>query len=67
VVRNAEIGIAVSVAAGAGSAAITGNLIAGSTRGAILGMDHKKVVTGDLARDDAARYAQLAIRGNRVR
>jgi hypothetical protein len=29
-------------------------------------MDHEQVITGDLARDGAARYAQLAINGNRV-
>jgi uncharacterized secreted repeat protein (TIGR03808 family) len=67
VVRDADIGIAVSVADGAGMAVISDNLIAGARRGAILGMDYKNVVTGDLARDDAKRYAQLAISGNRVR
>ncbi len=67
VVRDADIGIAVSVVDGAGMAVISDNLIAGTRRGAILGMDYKKVVTGDLARDDAKRYAQLAISGNRVR
>jgi len=30
-------------------------------------MEWKKAVTGDLAKDGAARYAQLAINGNRVR
>jgi hypothetical protein len=29
-------------------------------------MEWKKAVTGDLARDGAARYAQLSIGGNRV-
>jgi uncharacterized secreted repeat protein (TIGR03808 family) len=67
VVRNAQIGIAVSVVPGAGTAVISDNLIAGATRGAILGMDHKKVATGDLTHEPAARYTQLAISGNRVR
>jgi uncharacterized secreted repeat protein (TIGR03808 family) len=67
VVRDADIGIAVSVAEGAGIAVISDNLISGARRGAILGMDYKTVVTGDLSRDDAKRYAQLAISGNRVR
>jgi hypothetical protein len=35
--------------------------------GAIVGIEWKKAVTGDLARDGAARYAQLSIGGNRVR
>ncbi len=65
VVRQAGVGIAVSVTPGAGSAIIADNLIAGAQRGAIVGMDLKKPI-GDLAKD-AARYAQLAISGNRVR
>ena len=67
VVRMAGVGIAVSVAPGAGAAVIADNLIAGARDGAIVGMEWKKPVTGDLARDGAARYAQLAISGNRVR
>ena len=66
VVRAAGYGIAVSVTAGAGTAVIAGNLIAGASRGAIVGMDLTKAVTGDLVRD-SARYAQLSISGNRVR
>jgi uncharacterized secreted repeat protein (TIGR03808 family) len=66
VVRAAGIGIAVSVAPGAGDALISGNLIAGSRRGAILGMEWHKVATGDLAKDGAARYPQLTVADNRV-
>jgi len=67
VVRNAGSGIAVSVAPGAGSAAITGNLIAGAKRGAIVGMEWDKQVSGDLAEDGASRYPQLTIANNRTR
>ena len=67
VVRLVGIGIAVSVANGAGAALIADNLIAGAKRGAIVGMEWKKPVTGDLAVTGAARYAHLAISGNRVR
>jgi uncharacterized secreted repeat protein (TIGR03808 family) len=67
VVRMVGMGIAVSVAPGAGAAVIADNLIAGAERGAIVGMEWRKPVTGDLAKDGAARYAQLAISGNRVR
>jgi hypothetical protein len=35
--------------------------------GAIVGMDQRKPMTGDLAREGATRYAQLSINGNRVR
>ena len=67
VVRACGVGIAVSVAAGAGSAVIADNLISGARRGAIVGMDRHAVVTGDLASDGAGRFAHLAISGNRVR
>jgi len=66
VVRSADVGIAVSVVPGAGSAVIADNLISGARRGAILGMDRRTPVTGELA-TDGARFAQLAISGNRVR
>jgi uncharacterized secreted repeat protein (TIGR03808 family) len=67
VVRGAGVGIQVSVTPGAGSAVIADNLIAAAKSGAIVGMDQRKPMTGDLAREGAARYAQLAINGNRVR
>jgi uncharacterized secreted repeat protein (TIGR03808 family) len=66
VVRAARYGIAVSVASGAGAAVVTGNLIAGSERGAVVGMDHAKAVTGDLT-IEPSRYANLQVSGNRVR
>jgi uncharacterized secreted repeat protein (TIGR03808 family) len=66
VVRACDVGIAVSVVPGAGSAVIADNLISGARRGAILGMDHHTPVTGELA-NDGGRFAQLAINGNRVR
>jgi uncharacterized secreted repeat protein (TIGR03808 family) len=65
VVRNAPLGVAVSVVSGAGTAVITGNLISGS-KGAIVGMDHARAVTGDLSQEPT-RYANLQISGNRVR
>jgi len=46
---------------------IADNLIADTRRGAIVGMELKRPVTGDLAREGAGRFAQLAISGNRVR
>jgi uncharacterized secreted repeat protein (TIGR03808 family) len=67
VVRGAGVGIAVSVTPGAGSAVIADNLISGTKGGAIVGMDQRRPMTGDLAREGATRFAQLAINGNRVR
>jgi uncharacterized secreted repeat protein (TIGR03808 family) len=66
VVRGCGVGIAVSVAAGAGSAVIADNLISGARRGAILGMDGHMTVTGELA-GEVSRFAHLTINGNRVR
>jgi uncharacterized secreted repeat protein (TIGR03808 family) len=67
VVRSAAVGIQVSVSPGAGSAVIADNLISDAKGGAIVGMDRRKPMTGDLAREGATRFAQLAINGNRVR
>jgi uncharacterized secreted repeat protein (TIGR03808 family) len=66
VVREAGFGVAVSVAAGAGIAVISGNILAGTKRGAIVGMEWEKAVTGDLALAGADRYPQLRISGNLV-
>jgi uncharacterized secreted repeat protein (TIGR03808 family) len=66
VVREAGFGVAVSVVAGAGVAVISSNLFAGTTRGAIVGMEWHKAVTGDLALAGAERYPQLKISGNQV-
>jgi uncharacterized secreted repeat protein (TIGR03808 family) len=67
VVRQAGIGIGVSVATGAGTALIANNMIADVRRGAIVGMDRQRIVTGDLQRGGAERYANLTVSGNRVR
>jgi hypothetical protein len=55
------------VTAGAGTALIANNVIAEVTRGAIMGIDLKKIVTGDLTKGGGERYANLTISGNRVR
>ena len=65
VVRRAGIGIGVSVAPGAGSAVVTGNLVA-ECRNGIAGMEWDKVANPDLVRD-AGRYPQLTIANNQVR
>jgi hypothetical protein len=65
-VRDSKLGIAASVTRGAGTVVISGNMIAGATQGAIVGMDFKRVVGGDLAHEPT-RFAHLQISGNRVR
>jgi putative cofactor-binding repeat protein len=67
VVRNAFIGIGVSVMPGAGSALVNNNLISGSARSAIVGLDHAKAVTGDLGNETASRFAQIVLGGNVIR
>jgi len=66
VVRKAAIGVAVSVVPGAGNAVIASNVISGATRGAIVGMDHARPVTGDLLTEGVDRYAHLSVSGNRA-
>ncbi len=67
IVRASGYGITVSVAKGAGAAMISDNLISGARRGGIVGMEWKKPVTGDLAKEGAGSYEQLTISNNRVR
>src|SRR4029077_13115516 len=67
VIREAGFGIAVSVVQGAGSAVISGNIIQDAKRGAIVGMEWHKPVTGDLTQDGAERYPQLKLSGNQAR
>lgn len=67
VLRNATIGIGVTVVPGAGTALIDNNLISGSARAAIVGLDHARPVTGDLGRDDTSRFAQIVLGTNVVR
>jgi uncharacterized secreted repeat protein (TIGR03808 family) len=67
VVRKTDIGIGVSVAPGAGTALIANNVIADFLRGAVVGLDHRRIATGDLMKSGAERYAHLTITGNRER
>ncbi len=67
IVRASGYGITVSVATGAGVAMINDNLITGARRGGIVGMEWKKPVTGDLAKDGTGAYEHLTLSNNRVR
>jgi uncharacterized secreted repeat protein (TIGR03808 family) len=67
VVRKAFIGIGVSVAPGAGTALVNTNSISETPRGAVVGLDHNRPVTADLAADGAQRFAQVVIGTNAVR
>jgi len=67
VVRNAFVGIGVSVMPGAGTALVSNNMISGSARGAVVGLDHAKPTTPDLTAKGAQGFAQIALSGNVVR
>jgi len=67
VIRKAFAGIGVSVVPGAGTALVNNNMISETPRGAVVGLDHARVVTTDLSVDGAQRYAQLLIGNNAVR
>jgi uncharacterized secreted repeat protein (TIGR03808 family) len=66
VIRTALAGIGVSVVPGAGTALVSNNMISGTPRGAVVGLDHIRPVTSDLTEDGAQRYAQLTISSNAV-
>ena len=65
-VRRCGAGVAVSVVEGAGAALISGNLFDDVPGGAILGCRWNEVVTGDLARGGAGRFAHLTVERNAV-
>lgn len=62
--RECGIGIAVTANPQAGAIRLSGNLIAKAARGAIIGMDHARPVTGDLTAPGAAGLPHLALEGN---
>ena len=64
ILRRCGVGIAVSFAPGAGAAVITGNRIEAARKGAIIGFDHEKAVTGDLLNADTKIPARLVIGAN---
>ncbi|RDV02205.1 TIGR03808 family TAT-translocated repetitive protein [Undibacter mobilis] len=65
-VRDAGIGVGVSVVEGAGRAEITANVFSGIKRGAVVGMAWDKAATGDLTRGGAEKFPQLTIADNKV-
>ena len=66
-IRNAHIGIGVSVDSAAGTALITDNLITGAKDGAIRAMNGATPTGPDLATSSAASYPNLAVYSNTAR
>jgi uncharacterized secreted repeat protein (TIGR03808 family) len=67
VIRNAFVGIGVSVAPGAGTALVNNNMISETPRGAVVGLDHARPVTSDLSTEGAQRFAQVVVGTNAAR
>jgi uncharacterized secreted repeat protein (TIGR03808 family) len=67
VIRNAFVGVGVSVVPGAGTALVNNNMISETPRGAVVGLDHARPVTPDLSADGAQRFAQVVMGTNAVR
>jgi uncharacterized secreted repeat protein (TIGR03808 family) len=67
VIRNAFVGVGVSVVPGAGTALVNNNMISETPRGAVVGLDHARAITTDLSAGGAQHYAQVVVGGNAVR
>lgn len=64
VIRNAGIGIGISVTEKAGYGYITNNMISGAKDGAIRAMDHDKALGPDLVHSSSESYRNIAVLGN---
>jgi uncharacterized secreted repeat protein (TIGR03808 family) len=67
VIRNAFVGVGVSVAPGAGTVLVNDNMISETPRGAVVGLDHARPITSDLSAGGAQRFAQVVVGANAVR
>lgn len=67
VIRNAFVGVGVSVVTGAGTAMVGNNMISETPRGAVVGLDHARPITPDLSADGAQRFAQVVVGPNAVK
>lgn len=63
-IRRTGIGISVSLVPKQRNAVISGNVIAEASRGAVVGTEYGKAVTGDLTRGPDARAAGVRVEGN---
>ncbi len=65
-IREGNVGVAVSVAEGARTAVIANNLFQGQKRGAVIGYRWQEPVTGDMARQSGGGFAHLTVSHNTV-
>lgn len=66
VIRQVDIGIGVSVAAGAGRAIVTDNIVSEAKRGAVVGMEWKTIATRDFGREPEGTHQNLTFGRNVV-
>jgi len=64
VARRCAYGVSVSVVPNSGTAQIANNILSECRRGRIVGFDHDKPVTGDLADGADQRFPHLTVHGN---
>ncbi len=64
--RDCEVGVGVSVAGRERNVVVSGNIIAGARKGAVVGLDHGRIVTGDLTLAPDRRADGVRIEGNRA-
>lgn len=66
IIRDAFVGIGISAVDGTGKTLVGGNLITNAPRGAIVGYDHNKPITGDLAVVGASGFPKIVLGLNTV-
>jgi uncharacterized secreted repeat protein (TIGR03808 family) len=65
-IRDADIGIGVSLVPKERNVVISGNVIAGIRKGAVIGTEYGKTVTGDLTQGIDRRASGIRVEGNAV-
>jgi uncharacterized secreted repeat protein (TIGR03808 family) len=63
-IREAHVGIGISVVPDAGYAFVTNNMISKTAEGGIRAMDHDKLLGPDLAKSSSESYRNIAVFGN---
>jgi uncharacterized secreted repeat protein (TIGR03808 family) len=63
VIRDTEMGVVVSVAPGAGTATLSGNVISGARRMAVVGMEWTRIATEDLLKPGAKAHPRVRVVG----
>jgi len=63
-IRDARVGIGISIASDAGYAYVTNNMISKTAEGGIRAMDHDTLLGPDLAKTSSESYRNIAVFGN---